>query len=75
MIISLSIYYIKLLRTNVKTGNIPTVSMGWEEVPPGKGELGCFGKKRYLMTLGRTFYNAVYSEGWDVGRDEEKRCC
>jgi hypothetical protein len=37
--------------------------------------MGCFGRKRYLMILGRTFLFSVYSEGWDVGRDEEKRCC
>jgi hypothetical protein len=49
--------------------------VGWEEVPPRKGEMGCFGRKRYLMILGRTFLFSVVSEGWDVGRDEEKRCC
>jgi hypothetical protein len=71
--------YINMLGKNAKTGKKPTTAKGWEEVPPKKGKMGCFGRERYLMILGRTFYKAVRLEGWDVGREEEncndRMCC
>ncbi len=44
-----------------------------EEVPQ-KREIGCLGRKRYLMNVGRTvcYFGFFYLMGWDVGREEEK---
>jgi hypothetical protein len=37
--------------------------------------MGCFESERYLTTLGRMVSYLEILEGWDVGRDEEERCC
>jgi hypothetical protein len=36
--------------------------------------MGCFGRQRYLMNVGRIFSYLVFEERWDVGREKEERC-
>jgi len=55
MILPLAILLYKISSSECQNGQKPTGVMGWEEVPPRKGEMECFGMKRYLMILGRTF--------------------